>query len=288
MMNSNRCAPPERSTPEELANRANTICGHEPCGEVVETGHGVSDVSVGDRVMVHHYSGCGQCVHCETGWTQLCIEGSTVYGSGAHGGNADYELVESYMCVPMPDALTFEEGAAIACGTGTAYQALKRLAISGLDTLAVFGQGPVGLSATFYGAVMGARVIVVDPVPERRELAAKLGAAETIDPTSADSIEAVRELTGGVGADASLDATGIDEVRQNTVRSTRIWGRACFVGEGGGMWRTLGSRCLPEGDTVVPRVQPQLEHDRGPFDLGAHRRSVIELEDANRFLTAPR
>jgi len=60
-----------------------------------------------------------------------------------------------------------------------------------------------------------------------------LGAEETIDPTAVDSIEVVRELTGGAGADASLDATGIDEVRQNTVRSTRIWGRACFVGEGG-------------------------------------------------------
>jgi threonine dehydrogenase-like Zn-dependent dehydrogenase len=224
---------PYRSSPEELANRANIICGHEPCGEVVETGHGVSDVSVGDHVMVHHYSGCGTCVHCDTGWTQLCSDGSTVYGSGAHGGNADYELVESYMCVPMPDELSFEEGAAISCGTGTAYQALKRLEISGLDTLAVFGQGPVGLSATFYGAVMGARVIAVDPVPERRELAVKLGAEETIDPTAVDSIEVVRELTGGAGADASLDATGIDEVRQNTVRSTRIWGRACFVGEGG-------------------------------------------------------
>ena len=74
------------------------------------------------------------------------------------------------MCVRMPDDLGFPEGAAIACGTGTAYQALDRLALSGLDTLAVFGQGPVGLSATFFGSVMGARVVAIDPVPERCEL----------------------------------------------------------------------------------------------------------------------
>ena len=224
---------PYRSSPEELGDRRSVICGHEPCGVVVELGQGVREVGVGDRVMIHHYAGCGECVHCQTGWTQLCVGGAKVYGSHAHGGNADFELVEDYMCVRMPDELGFPEGAAIACGTGTAYQALKRLAVSGLDTLAVFGQGPVGLSATFFGSVMGARVIAIDPVPERRALAVKLGASETVDPSSADAVEAVRALTGGVGADASLDATGIDEVRGNTVRSTRTWGRACFVGEGG-------------------------------------------------------
>ncbi len=224
---------PYRSSAETLGARTSVIAGHEPCGTVAEIGPGVRNVQVGDRIMVHHYSGCGRCEHCKTGWTQMCQAGSRVYGSHADGGNADYELVEDYMCVPMPEALSFEEGAACSCGTGTAYQALKRLDISGRDTLAVFGQGPVGLSATFFGAVMGARVIALDPVGERRELAARLGAWETIDPTRTDPIEAIRELTNGVGADATLDATGVAEARANAVRSTRIWGRSCMVGEGG-------------------------------------------------------
>ena len=74
------------------------------------------------------------------------------------------------MCVPMPDGLSYEEGAACACGTGTAYQAVKRLAVSGRETLAVFGQGPVGLSATMFGAASGRPyVIAVDPIAERRD-----------------------------------------------------------------------------------------------------------------------
>ena len=95
---------PYRSSADELGPRAEVISGHEPCGVVAEVGAGVRNVRVGDRVMVHHYSGCQRCEFCETGWTQLCqSEYQKVYGSGAHGGNADYELIEDYMCVPMPD-----------------------------------------------------------------------------------------------------------------------------------------------------------------------------------------
>ena len=227
---------PYRSSAEELGPRTEIISGHEPCGVVAEVGAGVRSVRVGDRVMVHHYSGCQRCEFCQTGWTQLCqSEYQKVYGSGAHGGNADYELIEDYMCVPMPEGLSYEEGAAIACGTGTAYQALRRLDVSGRDVLAVFGQGPVGLSGTFLGAHMGARVIAVDPVAERRELAEASGAWKSIDPMQDDPVSAIYELTGGRGADCTLDATGIGEVRANAIRSARIWGRACLVGEGGTM-----------------------------------------------------
>lgn len=227
---------PYRSSSEELGARTEVISGHEPCGVVAEVGAGVRNVRVGDRVMVHHYSGCQRCEFCETGWTQLCqSEYQKVYGSGAHGGNADYELIEDYMCVPMPDGLSYEEGAAIACGTGTAYQALRRLDVSGRDVLAVFGQGPVGLSGAFLGARMGARVIAVDPVAERRKLAEDSGVWKSIDPMQDDPVSAIYELTGGRGADCTLDATGIGDVRANAIRSARIWGRACLVGEGGTM-----------------------------------------------------
>lgn len=224
---------PYRSSSEELAERTSVICGHEPCGVVEEVGAETRNLRRGDRVMVHHYSGCGRCNHCETGWAQLCQNGMTLYGSTAHGSNADYQLVTDQMCVPMPDELSFEEGAACSCGTGTAYQALRRLEISGRDTLVVFGQGPVGLSATLLGVAMGARVVAVDPVIDRRTLAIRFGAVEVIDPESVDPVQAVLELTHGVGADASLDATGIDMVRVTAVRSTKIWGRTCLVGEGG-------------------------------------------------------
>ena len=204
---------PYRSTLEGLGPRASVIGGHEPCGEVVELGPEARNVRVGDRVMVHHYSGCGRCEHCLSGWAQLCPNGMTLYGSQAHGAMAEYQLVEDHMCVPMPDGLSYAEGAACSCGTGTAYQALRRLGVSGRDTFAVFGQGPVGLSATLFGAASGSYVIAVDPIPERRALALKLGASETIDPNEVDPIEVIRSATHGRGADATLDATGVAEVR---------------------------------------------------------------------------
>jgi threonine dehydrogenase-like Zn-dependent dehydrogenase len=134
--------------------------------------------------------------------------------------------------VPLPDELSWEEGAAISCGTGTAYQALRRLDISGRDTLAVFGQGPVGLSATMLGVAMGARVVAIDVGRERRELGRAFGAEHALDPAATDVVTALRELTDGEGVDAALDCTGHPEARRQAVRATRTWGRVGLVGEG--------------------------------------------------------
>jgi threonine dehydrogenase-like Zn-dependent dehydrogenase len=183
--------------------------------------------------MNHHYKGCGVCKHCRVGWSQLCRKGITVYGMTGHGGHAPFMVVPASTLVPMPDEVSFEEGAAISCGSGTAYGALKRLDVSGRDTLAVFGQGPVGLSATMLGAAMGARVIAVDTVAERRALARELGADEVVDPTAVDPVAAIHELTGGEGAEATMDCTGVAEARIAAVRSADTWGRVAFVGEGG-------------------------------------------------------
>src|SRR5439155_215646 len=145
-----------------------------------------------------------------------------VMGFSADGGNAPYLLAPAGSLVPLPDELSFAEGAAIACGTGTAYAALKRLDVSGRDTLAIFGQGPVGLAATQLATAMGAR-----------ELARQLGATAAIDSTLGSPVEAIRELTHGEGADATLDCTGHPEARANCAKAARAWGRACFVGEQG-------------------------------------------------------
>lgn len=211
------------------------IAGHEPCGVVAAVGPGVTDAvaRVGERVMNHHYKGCGRCKHCRGGWSQLCRHGVVVYGATGHGGHAHYMKAPASTCVPLPDELSFDEGAAVSCGTGTAYGALKRLDVSGRDTLAVFGQGPVGLSATLLGAAMGARVIALDVVPERRHLARELGADVVLDPKEGDPVTALRDLTHGDGVDAALDCTGNAEARRAAVRSVDTWGRVCFVGEGG-------------------------------------------------------
>jgi threonine dehydrogenase-like Zn-dependent dehydrogenase len=212
------------------------VTGHEPCGVVAERGPGVTEAQapLGQRVIVHHYWGCGMCKHCRIGYTQMCVHGSRVMGFSADGASAPYLLAPASSLVPLPEPLSFAEGAAIACGTGTAYSALKRLDVSGRDTLAVFGQGPVGLAATQLAVAMGARVVAVDPLAERRALAAQLGAEVALDPTAeVPVVDAIREMTHGDGADATLDCTGQAEARANCTKAVRPWGRVCFVGEHG-------------------------------------------------------
>ena len=206
------------------------IGGHEPCGVVAARGPGVSEreAPIGQRVMDHHYSGCGVCKHCRVGWSQLCKAGITVYGVTAHGGHAQYLKVPARTLVPLPEELSFVAGAAVSCGTGTAYGALRRMHLAGGSTLAVFGQGPVGVSATLLGAKMGARVIAVEKNAERRALAKKFGAAHALE-----SEEHIKEITKGEGVDLAMDTTGVSAARLAAVRSAKTWGTVCFVGEGG-------------------------------------------------------
>ena len=212
------------------------IAGHEPCGVVVAVGAGVppSQASVGNRVMVHHYDGCGACKHCVEGWTQMCNDGSTVYGGkNGHGAHAPYMKVPAHTLVKLPEEITFKSGAAISCGTGTAFGALKRLELAGDETLVVFGQGPVGLSATLLAKEMGARVIAVDPQADRRSLATGFGADYTLDPTAVDVSEAIRELTNGLGAHKSVECSSNSGARTQSVDCLRKWGAACMVGVNG-------------------------------------------------------
>ena len=142
-----------------------------------------------------------------------------------------YLKVPAFTLVPLPDELSFVTGAAVSCGTGTAYGALRRIRVSGNDTIAIFGQGPVGLSATQLASAMGARVIALDVSPERLSRAKEFGAAETVNPRSNDPVGAIKDLTHGYGAEFTLDTSSQPEGRIAAVRATRVWGTTCFVGE---------------------------------------------------------
>lgn len=214
---------------------ADVVAGHEPCGEIVAIGSEVDHrtCAIGDRVMVFHYSGCGSCEACQTGWFQMCESGPDIYGATAHGGHAEYIKVPAATVVPMPDSLSFTAGAAISCGTGTAYSALCRMNLTARDTIAIFGMGPVGQSAVMFAVTMGARVIALDVDHSRLETAEKLGALATVNSLEQDPVEAVKELTNGRGGTTALDCSGAASARSAAVQSVRPWGRVVFVGEGG-------------------------------------------------------
>ena len=93
--------PPYRAPRDAFRN---IIRGHEPCGDIASHGTAVSDeeAPIGRRVMVHHYSGCGECKYCRVGYSQLCLRGHLVYGANAHGGHADYILVRPHCSSRSP------------------------------------------------------------------------------------------------------------------------------------------------------------------------------------------
>ena len=249
-----------------------TIAGHEPCGVVAATGLGVSErqAKVGMRVMQHHYRGCGVCEHCSTGWMQLCVEGvAEVYGATGHGAHARYMKCPARTLVPLPDELSFEAGAAISCGTGTAWGALHRLGLQGDHTIAIFGQGPVGLSATQLAAAMGARVIALDVSDERLARAKELGADVLINPrTTPEVVPAIKGLTHGRGAHLCLEASSSPQARAQAVRAVRTWGKVCYVGE---------------GDTVTLDVSPDLLRRQVTL-IGSWTFSTVGQADCARFI----
>lgn len=209
------------------------IMGHEPCGVVAAIGAGVSahQARIGQRVMAHHYSACGVCPQCRTGWVSICERVLPAsYGWTAHGGHAKYMKIPAASLVALPDELSFEAGAAIACGSGTSFSALRRMKPNGTHTVAIFGQGPVGLSGTQFAVAMGCRVIALDINQDRLELAKKFGANATINPRGIDVREAIRDLTHGLGADYALECSGKPDAVVDAIRCLKFWGTAAFVG----------------------------------------------------------
>ena len=208
-----------------------TIPGHEPSGVVAAIGEGVTAVRVGDRVSVYHYRGCGHCKQCLAGNIMWCPE-RRGYGGPIHGADADLLLTDARNCLPLPEELSFAHGALMACAAGTAFSSMRKLQVSGEDTVAIFGQGPVGLCGLLVARAMGGRVIGIDPIAERRALAAELGADETIDPTGIDVRDAIRDLTRGEGADLAFETSGSAAGQNGAVDGLCLGGRAVFVGFG--------------------------------------------------------
>jgi 2-desacetyl-2-hydroxyethyl bacteriochlorophyllide A dehydrogenase len=202
------------------------IAGHEPSGEVVAVGPGCIRFAPGDRVVIYHICGCGQCDECRHGYEIGCHQPErAAYGWQRDGGHAEYLVAEERSCLRLPDELSFLDGACVACGFGTAYEALLRAGVSGNDRLLVTGLGPVGLAVAMLGRAMGASsVIGTDPSADRRALASSLGAVD----------QALPELAGAPPAfEVAIDASGSAAGRVTALENTRDWGRVVFVGEGG-------------------------------------------------------
>ncbi|MFN8446330.1 MAG: zinc-dependent alcohol dehydrogenase [Caldilineaceae bacterium] len=210
------------------------ILGHEFMGEVVEVGSEVKSLQRGDRVVVPFPIACGHCYFCQHEEFALCdnsnpkpwiteksygyatagIFGYSHMMGGYAGGQAEYVRVPFADVGPIkvPDHLTDEQVLFLTDILPTGYQAAEYCNIQGGDTVVVFGCGPVGQFAVKSAYLLGAeRVIAIDSVPERLEMAHNLGGAETLNFQEDDHfIEQIKEMTGGRGPDSCIDAVGME------------------------------------------------------------------------------
>jgi threonine dehydrogenase-like Zn-dependent dehydrogenase len=209
------------------------IAGHEPCGIVEKVGPGVAEFGVGDRVVVYHIAGCGECWDCRGGWMISCSNPQrAAYGWQRNGGHAPYLLADASTLVHLPDQLTYLDGAMVACGMGTAYAACLRAGVSGRDIALITGLGPVGIGTALLCRAMGAAVVGVESIPARRELAERLGFEDIVDPGDL-ALETLMDRTSGRGYEVAIDCSGNGAARRLCLEAAREWGRVVFVGEGG-------------------------------------------------------
>jgi len=208
------------------------ILGHEFMGEVVELGTGVTNLRVGDRVVIPFTIACGNCFFCSQDLWSLCDNSnpnaaiaeklygysaaglfgySHIYG-GYAGGQAEYARVPyaNTGAFKVPEDLTDEQVIFLTDIFPTGYMAAENCNIQEGDTVAIWGCGPVGLFAIKSAFLLGAeRVIAIDRIPERMRLAEQAG-AEILDYTKEDTLDTLRDKTGGRGPDSCIDAVGME------------------------------------------------------------------------------
>ena len=212
---------------------AGTVLGHEFAGEVVEVGSGVQRVQSGQRVVNASMISDGTCPSCRAGRVTQC-EGRSLFGySGVYprldGGQADLVRVPhaDRALRVLPNEVSDEAAVFLADVLPTGLASVVRGGVSAGDTVVVVGCGPVGLVALLLSASLAGRLIAVDGVPARRELAAQLG-AEVIAPEAAAAF--VAEATDGLGADVVIEAAGSPGGLDASLRLARGRGMVSVVG----------------------------------------------------------
>ncbi len=224
------------------------VLGHEAAGIVEQVGPEVHNVKVGDHVIVCLTFHCGHCEHCLGGHTHRCYtseaqrspdEPPRLYRGDERfeafmrmGAFAELMLVHDSGCVPIRRDMPFDRACLIGCGVTTGFGAAVNAAkIRPGETVAVIGCGGVGLSAINGAAVAGAgRIIAVDMVPSKLELAKVFGATDGIDASQGNVVKQIRELTGGRGVDHAIEAIGLKQTIEDAFGMLVKGGLATVVG----------------------------------------------------------
>ncbi len=228
------------------------ILGHEAAGVVEALGPGVTTLSVGDHVVLSPAAPCGHCPWCVRGEWSLCANvdsivtathpdggtrlsrnGQTISRGLAVAAFAETVIIHENGAVKVPDDVDLAVACVIGCAVQTGVGAVLNTAnVQEGDTVLVMGLGGIGLSIVQGARLAGAsRIIVSDPVADRRDRAVAFGATDAIDPTVEDAMTAARDLTdGGIGVDFAFDAVGSSALLASGLDATRKGGTTVMVG----------------------------------------------------------
>ena len=302
---------------DDPSGYAPCVLGHEGAGVVEEVGEGVTSVAPGDHVVTLFSPECGECIHCTSGKTNICIAIREKQGQGylpdgtarlSRGGEpirhfmgtstfAEYTVMPEIALAKVDPSAPFDKICLLACGATTGIAAaMWKAEVERGSTVAVFGGGMVGLGAVVGAKLCGAeKIIVVDPAEKRRELAMQFGATEVLAGGD-DIVDQILESTGGFGADYTFEATGLVSVMRQSFEAARMgWGVCTVLGVAGkgesidvvprnliGGGRTLqgGSFGGARGRTHVPQLVDM--YVRGELELDGFVSHHLTLDDVNK------
>jgi NDMA-dependent alcohol dehydrogenase len=303
------------------SNPLPAVLGHEGAGVVEAIGQGVTDVAVGDHVVLSWLPSCGRCFYCVRGRGVLCdLAMEDMFAGTLPGGRlalsqngtplyhysflstfAERCVVPEACCVRIREDAPLQVAALVGCAVMTGFGAATLRARVEVGSVAVvFGAGGVGLSAILGCGLAGARAIVaVDPVPFKRETALALGATHAVDPRAADATALARELTDGRGADYAFDTAGVPGVVAQAYDAVRRGGLVVAVGlPAEGVTADLPAEALPREEKVVtgsfygscrPHEDMPLVIDlymEGRLDLDALVTQTFDLDEVNEGFAA--
>ncbi|MDP9889090.1 2,3-butanediol dehydrogenase [Pseudarthrobacter enclensis] len=263
------------------------ILGHEFSGTIVEKGPAVSGLAIGTKVAIMPSVVCHECYFCRRGMQALCTKFASLGLSAESGGLARYAKVKPYNIAPLPESMSFEEGALVEPAAVAAY-GVDRGNLVGGDNVLIIGAGPIGILSALYADAMGAGTIaIVEPNAQRAKLARELNVGPVLDPTAEETDDALREVTQGLGMDLTIEcsgtgaglALGIDQTRrrggivQTGLHTKPAQIDAMRLSEN--ELTIYGSWCFSINDW--PRVIRLIE--RGKYPVEKALTSVIDIKD---------
>jgi alcohol dehydrogenase len=280
------------------------IVGHEPVGKIAALGAGLTGFEVGDRVIVGAITPCGQCRACLSGDGAQCSHGGDSFdalggwrfGNTINGCQAEYVLVPNAQAnlAKIPSELTDEDVILCPDIMSTGFSAVESGHVRIGDSVVVFAQGPIGLSAVAGARLAGATLIIgVDSVPRRLEQAKRMGADVVLNYREQDVVREIKRLTGG-GADVAVEALGTQQTFEACLRSVRPGGTVSSLGVYSGHLNvpldafaaglgdhTIVTTLCPGGKERMRRLMSVIAAKRAPFrELVTHSFPLSEIEAA--------